>query len=157
MVRFGRCKATDKVKVALASLHNFEEHCISGENGSGTVFFSNCNLNCVFCQNYEISQENYGREISIEELSDAMIDLEKNGANNINLVTGFSFVPEIIEAIKKAKKRGLKVPIIYNTSGYESVSSLKELDGLIDIYMPDFKYFDDNLGKKYSNILIDSS
>ena len=148
----GRCKATDKVKVALASLHNFEEPCISGENGSGTVFFSNCNLNCVFCQNYEISQQGVGKEKSIEELANIFIDQQNKNAENINLVTPTMYVFQIIEAIKIARKKGLNIPIVYNSNGYENVETIKALDGYIDIYLPDLKYCDDELAFKYSGI-----
>ena len=148
----GRCKATDKVKVALASLHNFEEPCISGENGSGTVFFSNCNLNCVFCQNHEISQQGVGKEISIEELANIFIDQQNKNAENINLVTPTMYVFQIIEAIKIARKKGFNIPIVYNSNGYENVETIKALDGYIDIYLPDLKYCDDELAFKYSGI-----
>lgn len=146
----GRCKASDKVKIALASLHYYEEPCISGENGSGTVFFSNCNLSCKFCQNYEISAEGKGKEISIEELADTFLDLQKKGANNINLVTPTIYAYQIIEAIKIAKSKGLKIPIIYNSNGYESLDTLKKLEGYIDVYLPDLKYYYDNIAIKYS-------
>ena len=114
----GRCKSTDKVKIALYSTHNFEEPCISGEKGSGTVFFSNCNLNCVFCQNYEISQDGKGKEISIERLAEIFLEQQEKDVENINLVTPTSYVPQIIEAIKIAKSKGLRLPIVYNTNGY---------------------------------------
>ena len=150
--QIGRCKSTDKVKIALYSTHNFEEPCISGENGSGTIFFSNCNINCVFCQNYEISQQGKGKEITIEELANIMLKQQENGVENINLVTPTSYAFHIKEAIKIAKKEGLKIPIIYNTNGYEKVETLQMLEGLVDIYMPDLKYFDNELGKKYSKV-----
>lgn len=148
----GRCKSTDKIKIALYSLHHFEEPCISGEHGSGTVFFSNCNLNCVYCQNYEISQEGKGREISIEELADIFLEQQNKHAENINLVTPTSYTLQIIEAIKIAKKNGLTIPIIYNTNGYERIETLKLLEGYIDVYLPDLKYYDNEIGKKYSKI-----
>lgn len=150
--KIGRCKATSNVKIALSSLHFFEEPCISMKNGSGAVFFSNCNLNCVFCQNYEISQLGEGKEISIQDLADIFIELQNKKANNINLVTPTAYVYHIIEAIKIAKNNGLKIPIIYNTNGYDDVETIKLLDGYIDVYLPDFKYSDNNLAKKYSNI-----
>lgn len=150
--KIGRCKSTDKVKVALASLHNFEEPCISGSNGSGTVFFSNCNLNCIYCQNYDISQEGKGREITIEQLSKIYIYEQNMGAHNINLVTPTIYIPQIIEAIKLARKNGLTIPIVYNSNGYENVESLKLLDGYIDIYLPDLKYAFNELAKKYSKV-----
>ena len=148
----GRCKCDDKIKIALASVHNFEEPCISGKNGSGTVFFSNCNLNCVYCQNYEISQEGKGKIITIEHLADIFINQQNKNVNNINLVTPTMYVPQIIEAIKIARKKGLKIPIIYNSNGYENVETIQMLNGYIDIYLPDLKYYSDEISKKYSNI-----
>ena len=148
----GRCKSKDTVKVALASIHNFEEPCISGRNGSGTVFFSNCNLSCEFCQNYEISQQGLGKEISIERLAEIFIEQQLRGADNINLVSPTSYAAQIIEAIKIAKNNGLKIPIIYNTNGYENVETLKLLEGYIDVYLPDLKYAENDLAKKYSKI-----
>ena len=150
--KVGICKASDKVKVALASLHYFEEPCISGEKGSGTVFFSNCNLKCKFCQNYKISWEGKGEEITIEDLADTFLDLQNQGANNINLVTPTIYVYQIIEAIKIAKQNGLNIPIIYNSNGYESIETLKSFDGYIDVYLPDLKYYYDNLAFKYSGV-----
>lgn len=148
----GRCKSTDKIKIGLYSIHHFEEPCISGKHGSGTVFFSNCNLNCVYCQNYEISQKGKGKEISIEELANIFIEQQNRHAENINLVTPTSYTIQIIEAIKIAKKQGLKIPIIYNTNGYENIETLKLLEGYIDIYLPDLKYYDNEVGKKYSKV-----
>ena len=148
----GRCRATDKIKIALYSTHNFEEPCISGENGSGTVFFSNCNLNCVFCQNYEISQLGKGKEITIDELAKIFLGQQEKRLENINLVTPTSYVPQIIEAIKIAKKRGLDIPIVYNTNGYENIETIKMLDGYIDIYLPDLKYAENEIAKKYSKV-----
>lgn len=148
----GRCKSKDTVKLALASIHNFEEPCISGRNGSGTVFFSNCNLSCEFCQNYEISQQGLGKEISIERLAEIFIEQQLRGADNINLVSPTSYAVQIIEAIKIAKNNGLKIPIIYNTNGYENIETLKLLEGYIDIYLPDLKYAENDLAKKYSKI-----
>ena len=148
----GRCKATDKVKVALASIHKFEEPCISGEKGSGTVFFSNCNLRCIFCQNYKISQLGLGEEISIEELADIFIDEQNKNVENINLVTPTMYVYQIIEAIKIARSKGLYIPIVYNSNGYENVETIKKLKGYIDIYLPDLKYSNDKISYKYSGI-----
>jgi len=148
----GRCKANDKVKIALYSIHKFEEPCITGNNGSGTVFFSNCNLNCIYCQNYEISQLGKGKEITINELADIFIELQNKKVENINLVTPTSYALHIIEAIKIAKRNGLKIPIIYNTNAYENVETLKLLEGYIDVYLPDLKYYDNELGKRYSKI-----
>ena len=148
----GRCKSTDKIKIALYSIHNFEEPCISGEKGSGTIFFSNCNMNCVFCQNYEISQLGRGKEITIEELANVMIKQQERNVQNINLVTPISYALHIVEAIKIARKKGLEIPIVYNTNGYESVETLKLLEGYVDIYLPDLKYYYDDLAKKYSKV-----
>lgn len=150
--QIGRCKSKDTVKVALYSTHNFEEPCISGKKGSGTVFFSNCNMNCVFCQNYEISQLGRGKEITIEELANIMIKQQERNVQNINLVTPTSYALHIIEAIKIARKKGLKIPVVYNTNGYESVETLKLLEGYVDIYLPDLKYYYDDLAKKYSKV-----
>jgi putative pyruvate formate lyase activating enzyme len=148
----GRCKSTDKIKIALYSIHNFEEPCISGKKGSGTIFFSNCNMNCVFCQNYEISQLGRGKEITIEELANVMIKQQERNVQNINLVTPTSYALHIVEAIKIARKKGLEIPIVYNTNGYESVETLKLLEGYVDIYLPDLKYYYDDLAKKYSKV-----
>ena len=147
----GRCKCDDKIKIALASIHNFEEPCISGTKGSGTVFFSNCNLNCIYCQNYEISQLGKGKEITIHELAEIFLDQQKNNVHNINLVTPTMYALQIIEAIKIAKKQGLNIPIIYNTNGYENIKTIKLLNGLIDVYLPDLKYFSNTIAVKYSN------
>ena len=148
----GRCKCNDKIKIALASVHHFEEPCISGKNGSGTIFFSNCNLNCKFCQNYEISQEGKGIEITIEELADIFIKQQEKKVHNINVVTPTMYAYQIIEAIKIARKKGLNIPIIYNSNGYENVQTIKDLNGYIDVYLPDLKYYDNDLGLKYSGI-----
>jgi len=148
----GRCKAKQNPTVALVSLHQFEEPCISTGKGSGTVFFSGCNLSCVYCQNSDISQELKGKEITIERLADIFIEQQERGAANINLVTPSIYVMQIKEALRLAKKNGLRIPIIYNSSGYDKIESLKELDGLIDIYLPDFKYGFNELGEKYSNV-----
>lgn len=150
--QIGRCKAKDTVKIALYSTHDFEEPCISGEKGSGTVFFSNCNLNCVYCQNYEISQLGKGKEITIEELAEIFLKQQAKDVENINLVTPTSYVPQIIEAIKMARAKGLKLPIVYNTNSYENIETIKMLEGYVDIYLPDLKYVDNELAKKYSNI-----
>ena len=148
----GRCKCDNTLKIALASLHMFEEPCISGTNGSGTVFFTNCNLNCIYCQNYEISQGGKGKEITIQTLADIFIKQQEKGAHNINLVTPTMYVYQIIEAIKLARKTGLKIPIIYNSNGYENVETIKMLNGYIDVYLPDLKYYTNELSKKYSNV-----
>nr|WP_207720906.1 radical SAM protein [Clostridium gasigenes] len=146
----GFCAAGYKVRVARAALHNWEEPCISGEVGSGTIFFSHCTLKCVFCQNYDISQCQFGKEISIERLGEIYLELQEKGALNINLVTPTHYVPQIIEALKIAKKKGLNIPIIYNSSGYEKVETIKLLKGYIDVYLPDMKYFNSKYSSKYS-------
>lgn len=148
----GKCKCIDKVEISLASLHYYEEPCISGKNGSGTIFFTHCNLNCKYCQNYEISQKSKGRQITIEHLADIFLRQQCKGAENINLVTPTMYVYQIIEAIKIAKSNGLNIPIVYNTNSYETVETLEQLEGYIDIYMPDLKYYYDDIAKKYSNI-----
>lgn len=146
----GFCKASDKVKVAYYSLHQWEEPVISGINGSGTVFFSNCNLKCIFCQNKKISTLGYGKEISNERLKEIFLELQAKGAHNINLVTPTHYVPQIVDVLKEAKTVGLNIPIVYNTSSYENVSTIMLLEGIVDVYLADLKYFDDSLGCKYS-------
>lgn len=146
----GFCKAGNTLVVARAALHFYEEPCISGNNGSGTIFFSYCNLKCIFCQNYEISFDNIGKEISIEKFADICLKLQNEGALNINLVTPTHFIPLIKNGLILAKQKGLNIPIVYNSSAYENVSALKMLDGLIDIYLPDFKYYDEQIAIKYS-------
>ncbi len=146
----GICQNTSKVKVARSALYFYEEPSISGFNGSGAIFFSGCNLKCCYCQNKEISLNNFGKEITIERLSDLMLDLQEKKAHNINLVTPTHFIPSIIEAIKIARKKGLHIPIVYNTSGYESVKSLKLLEDYIDIYLTDFRYFNNTLAENLS-------
>ena len=146
----GYCRCDDKVRIALVSKHYFEEPCISGRNGSGTIFFSNCNLNCIFCQNHDIRQGGKGIDVTIERLAEIMLEQQERGANNINLVTPTMYVEQIIKAIDIAKKNGLNIPIVYNTNGYEEVETIKKLNGYIDIYLPDFKYFTNELAIKYS-------
>ena len=146
----GVCRSTSDIVIARAALHKWEEPCISGTKGSGAVFFSNCNFRCVFCQNHEISQENKGKIISIERLSEIFLELQDQGANNINLVTPTHFVPQIIEALKIAKSKGLNLPVVYNTNGYDTVETIKLLNGIVDVYLPDFKYFNDKYAAKYS-------
>lgn len=146
----GRCGCGDKIKVAKYQLHYFEEPCISGKGGSGTVFFSNCNFKCIFCQNYKISQEGKGNEVTIEELANIFLKLQQEGANNINLVTPTMYAYQIIEAIKLARMNGLNLPIIYNSNGYENVETLRDLRGYVDVYLPDLKYYADELAIKYS-------
>jgi len=146
----GACGENDQLRVARASLHMWEEPCISGKSGSGTVFFSGCPLGCLYCQNYSISKSGAGNRISVERLSDIFIELQKKNANNINLVTPTHFVLHIIQAIQSARRKGLVIPVVYNTSGYEKVETLKLLDGFIDVYLPDFKYFSSEIAVKYS-------
>ncbi|MCR5116061.1 MAG: radical SAM protein [Lachnospiraceae bacterium] len=148
----GYCKQYSSITAARAALHMWEEPCISGSNGSGAVFFSGCNMGCVFCQNYEIAHGDVQKEISSEKLADIFLKLQnEDNAHNINLVTPTHFIPQIVNALEAAKNIGLTIPIVYNTSGYENVTSLKLLDGLVDIYLPDCKYYSDTLSLKYSN------
>ena len=147
----GICGANDKIKVAHYGLHYWEEPIISGDSGSGTIFFSYCNLKCIFCQNYKISTGGYGKEITEERLQELCLELQEKGANNINLVTPTHYVPQIVSFIHKIKDDKLKIPIVYNTSSYENVSTIQMLDGTIDIYLADLKYFDDNLACNYSH------
>ena len=149
----GRCKCNDKIKIALVSTHMYEEPCISGTNGSGTIFFSNCNLSCKFCQNYEISQLGKGHEITIEELASVMVKQQEEGVHNINLVTPTMYAYQIVEAIKIARKNGLNIPIIYNSNGYENIETIKALKGYIDVYLPDLKYYSNEIAVKYSKAL----
>lgn len=146
----GVCGVSSEIKVARAALHYWQEPCISGKRGSGAVFFSGCSLHCVFCQNREISDGKEGKVISKERLSDIFIELAGKGANNINLVTPGQYIPDIVWAVNDAKSRGMKLPIIYNTSGYENVTELKLLEGIVDVYLPDFKYMDSTLSARYS-------
>lgn len=146
----GICGVSSEIKVARAALHYWEEPCISGKRGSGAVFFSGCSLHCVFCQNREISDGKEGKVISKERLSDIFMELADKGANNINLVTPGQYIPDIVWVVNDAKSRGMKLPIIYNTSGYENVTELKLLEGIVDVYLPDFKYMDSALSAKYS-------
>ena len=147
----GVCQVSNRVKIARAALHFWEEPCISGTKGSGAVFFSGCSLHCVFCQNEKISHGKVGQEITIEELAGLYIDLQNQGANNINLVTGTHYIPQIVESVTIARANGLEIPIIYNTSGYEKVESLRLLEGIVNTYLPDFKYMDSSLAAKYSH------
>lgn len=146
----GICGVSSEIKVARAALHYWEEPCISGKRGSGAVFFSGCSLHCVFCQNRESSDGKAGKLISKERLSDIFMELADKGANNINLVTPGQYIPDIVWAVNDAKSRGMKLPIIYNTSGYENVTELKLLEGIVDVYLPDFKYMDSTLSARYS-------
>ena len=148
----GYCGASNKIKIGGYHLHMWEEPIITGKNGSGTIFFSYCNLRCIYCQNYKISQLGKGYELSVEELANIMLKQQEKGVNNINLVTPTMYVYQIIEAIKIARKRGLKIPIIYNTNGYENVKTIQDLNGYVDIYLPDLKYYSNEISKKYSKI-----
>ena len=145
----GFCKAPLNPKIARAALHHWEEPCISGTNGSGTVFFSGCNLKCVYCQNHKISQGGFGKEVTIERLSEIFIEFANRGAHNINLVSPTPYIPQIIEAIKKVKDK-IDIPFVYNTGGYETLESLELLRGSIDIFLTDIKYKSKELSKKYS-------
>ena len=153
----GYCGQTDKIFVARAALHMWEEPCVSGKEGSGTVFFCGCSLRCIFCQNHIIALgkekhgEKIGKEISIYRLKEIFMELQSKGANNINLVTGTHYIPQIAEALYLAKKEGLGIPVVYNTGGYEKVEALRILDGLVDVYLPDMKYVSKELSKEYSN------
>lgn len=149
--QFGNCKSSSEVYISSYNLHFGEEPPISGSNGSGTIFFTRCNLNCVFCQNYPISQFGHGNPVSIQKIVSIMIELQNRGAHNINFVSPTHFTPMIVEAILKAKENGLKIPTVFNCGGYETPEMLKLLDGFIDIYMPDAKYSDKSVAIKYSN------
>ena len=146
----GFCGMGDKITAAKAMLHFWEEPCVSGERGSGAVFFSGCVMKCVFCQNYDISSENVGREISEERLAEIFLELQDKGAQNINLVNPTHFVPQIINSIEIAKKQGLRLPIVYNSGGYERVETLRMLDGIVSVYLPDVKYYSEELSKTLS-------
>ena len=148
----GVCGQTDAVKVARAALHYWEEPCISGEAGSGTVFFSGCALHCVFCQNHSIANGKAGKQVTVERLAGIFLEMQEKGANNINLVTPGHFVPQIAGALRSAKKQGMALPVVYNTGSYEHVDTLRQMEGLVDIYLPDFKYMDDVLGWRYSHV-----
>ncbi len=148
----GNCKAGLRPKVSSYHQHFGEEFCLVGRFGSGTIFFTHCNLHCIYCQNYDISQLGLGREISIEVLAQMMLDLQELGCHNINLVTPTPWVPQIIEASAIAQENGLHLPIVYNCGGYESIKTLKLLEGIIDIYMPDIKYGNNENGEKYSKV-----
>lgn len=146
----GYCGVSDSVKLARAALHFWEEPCISGERGSGTVFFSGCALKCVFCQNYQLSAGHFGKEVSIQRLAEIFLELQQQGAHNINLVTGGHYVPQIVQALELVRK-DLKIPVVYNSSGYETVETLRQLKGYVDIYLPDLKYYSPERSARYSN------
>ncbi len=149
--KIGYCGETSRIRVARTSLHQWEEPCITGEHGSGTVFFTGCNLKCIFCQNHNIADGSVGKVFSVEELAEAFLRLQEKNASNINLVTAGHFVKQVAEALIVAKEKGLTIPVVYNSSGYETVESLRLLEGLVDVYLPDCKYFSSEIAKKYSN------
>ena len=146
----GFCRAGAEIILARAALHMWEEPCISGKEGSGAVFFSGCSLGCKFCQNRQISRGQTGKKVTSDRLADIFLELQQQKANNINLVTAGHFLPQVAEAIEKSRNRGLQIPVVYNSSGYEKSEMLKLLEGLVDIYLPDFKYMDPELAEKYS-------
>ena len=148
--KIGYCGESHKIRIARTSLHQWEEPCITGEHGSGTIFFSGCGLKCIFCQNYNIADSSVGREFTIEELAEAMLRLQGKRAGNINLVTAGHFVEELVPAIELAKEKGLTIPIVYNSSAYETVSSLGKLEGLVDVYLPDCKFYDPKVAANYA-------
>ena len=149
-VAVGFCSMSDKVKIARAALHMWEEPCISGEQGSGTVFFSGCNMKCVYCQNKDISTGGFGKEITVRQLAQTFLNLQSQGALNINMVTPTHYTLQIVQAVKLARRQGLVLPIVYNTSGYEKVETLRLLEGIVDVWLPDFKYMDSETAIKYS-------
>ena len=148
--KIGYCGEGVQIRVARTSLHQWEEPCITGEYGSGTVFFSGCSLKCIFCQNHNIADSSVGRAFTIQELADAFLRLQEKKASNINLVTAGHFAEQIIPAIRLAKEKGLSIPIVYNSSAYETVESLQMLDGLIDVYLPDCKFCDKEIARNYA-------
>lgn len=147
----GFCRQDDRIFLARAALHMWEEPCISGQRGSGTVFFSGCNLRCVYCQNYEIAAGGRGKQVSVERLSEIFLELQEKGAANINLVTPDHYAPEVAEAVLTARKGGLRIPVVYNGSGYEKREVIQRLHGIVDIFLTDFKYMDSDLARKYSS------
>ncbi len=147
----GYCGVADELFVARAALHMWEEPCISGEKGSGTVFFSGCSVGCVYCQNHNIAKGKSGKIISSQRLAEIFIELQNKDAHNINLVTPGHYIPQIIDAVSLSKSNGLIIPIVYNTSGYEKPETIRILDGIVDIYLPDLKYMDENISQRYSN------
>ena len=147
----GYCGAGLQPRAARAALHYWEEPCISGSRGSGAVFFSRCNLSCLFCQNYKISQEGFGKDITITDLGRIFVHLQEQGANNINLVSATQYIPQTAEAIRFARANGLTLPVVYNSNAYECIEALRLLDGLVDVYLPDLKYADNKYSLRYSN------
>lgn len=146
----GFCGAGKLARIALVSLHRWEEPCLTGTNGAGTVFFSGCTMKCVFCQNYDVSHGGKGIEVSQERLTEIFLEQQARGAATLDLVTPTQFVPQIVESLAQAKRRGLSIPVVYNCGGYESVETLEELRGLVDVFLPDLKYYDDGPARKYS-------
>lgn len=146
----GFCGMTNDIYAARAALHKWEEPCISGERGSGAVFFSGCTLRCIFCQNYDIARAFAGKRITVERLAHIFLELQEKGANNINLVTASHYVPQVAKALVSAKDNGLKIPVVYNSSAYENVETVHMLDGLVDVYLPDMKYMDSRISEEYS-------
>ena len=146
----GYCGENSVIRVARTSLHQWEEPCITGKHGSGTVFFSGCGLKCIFCQNHNIADSSVGKEFTQDELAAAFLRLQEKNASNINLVTAGHFVKQLVPVIHKAKEMGLTIPVVYNTSGYETVESLRRLDGLVDVYLPDCKFFDSRTAEMYA-------
>ena len=146
----GYCRMTNTLKISRAALHHWEEPCISAENGSGTVFFSGCNMGCVYCQNQDISHEGFGKEITIERLAEIFLELQQKNAHNINLVTPTHYAPQITDAVKLARENGLSIPVVYNTSGYEKTENIESLEGVVDVYLPNFKYISSDTAQRYS-------
>lgn len=147
----GRCHETAEVRIARASLHAWEEPCLSGTRGAGTVFFTGCPLGCVYCQNYNIADGSRGVPVTSKELTEVFLKLQDLGAHNIDLVTPTHFVPQIVPALERAKAMGLSIPVVYNTGTYEAVETLRMLEGLVDVWLPDFKYVSPDLAARYSN------
>lgn len=147
----GWCGAGELARVALVSLHRWEEPCLSGENGAGTVFFSHCTMKCVFCQNYDISHKGWGIEVSSERLSEIFLEQQRRGAASLDLVTPTHYVPQILAALDQAKRRGFALPVVYNCGGYELPETVEALRGSVDVFLPDLKYWDDSLARRYSN------
>ena len=148
--KVGYCKMTDKLKISRAALHFWEEPCISAENGSGTVFFSGCNMGCVYCQNKDVSHGGFGKEITASRLAEIFIELQNKNAHNINLVTPTHYTPQIVTAVAVARENGLHIPVVYNTSGYETEENIKSLKDTVDVFLPDFKYITSEIAQKYS-------
>ena len=147
----GYCGMDGTIRAARAALHMWEEPCISGKKGSGAVFFSGCGLRCCFCQNRDIAIGDSGKEISVERLAEIFLELQEKGAANLNLVTGAHYVPHIISALELARGKGMNLPVVYNSSGYESVETIRRLDGYVDVYLPDMKYMEPELAAAFSN------